>query len=156
MSLWFLLGSVLFVVVVALLWPLLRKYSSGEAGANRTALAAVAPLAHQPDLGVLPGLLLDQLGGAVGAAVVDHDDLEVPRLGPAVLDDGLEVSLDDILLVEGGDDDRNEHRSAEDWLRSGPSAEKAGADGHRGALRTLKERSSRVRTTEATASPDYS
>jgi cytochrome c-type biogenesis protein CcmH len=33
MSLWFLLGIILFVVIVALLWPLLRRYSAGLAPA---------------------------------------------------------------------------------------------------------------------------
>ena len=46
MSLWFLLGSVLFVVVVALLWPLLRRYSGGAAGAERDMLVYKDQLAQ--------------------------------------------------------------------------------------------------------------
>ncbi len=87
-----------------------------NAVAHAVALAAVAGILEQPDLGGVGGKGADHLGGLVARAVVDHDDLGGPAALADAGDDRLEGVADARGLVIGGNHDavvRIGHSAAE-------------------------------------------
>ena len=92
----------------------------GEPGAIRRAEARLGRPAQDIDVAEAVGNLLGQIGGAIGAAIVDH---EHERIGNRLPDAGEDIS--DVLgFLVGRDDDegrtRGRHsmgRSERDWTR---------------------------------------
>src|SRR6185295_12632732 len=71
------LGGVVLRVAVGVEDELPRR--GGKAGAQRAAVAAVRRMVHDADLRIGARELVEDLGGVVGAAVVDDDHFEVGR-----------------------------------------------------------------------------
>ncbi len=85
-----------------------------EGEAERLPEVEVVVVVKGPHPGIGSGEAVDQLPGAVPAAVVDDDDLPgiAPFDGGQVGDHAFQRGGDDRLLVAGGDDDRDERCSS--------------------------------------------
>ena len=73
-----------------------------ETAAQRAAVAAILRMVNDPDFGIGAGQLVGDLGRAIGAAVVDDDDLEVRRQPRGRLARGDHQARDRPAVVVGG------------------------------------------------------